>query len=387
MFYVMTSVNMMVVFVMAIAFVRCGDPSLSSSHDLKGYGGTEMASVQDWPGFMVTLHSIYNKQSVVCTGTYLGHGVVLTAAHCVLHSEPTGVTQEMSRDQRDTRKKVYKIRYTQELQNGEIVEKTITSNSGFSYVTHENYDSLILNTSLFDDIAMVFVNFGDHGEPRAHADLPRPYYISSDDISGTVTVYGVGRRHNKRYPYYGRIKIAHKYSGFYPSGILKEAAGFIDFSQLKRHVAKNVRERYDEKDTRSSTKFSIDGTGKHKNGDLRQICKGDSGGGAILTHQGHNLVVGVTSASALDLQCRDWHTSKCCHKGELVYVPAYLEWIERKFKDKGLRWPPFGEPDSSPTDSSKTESTSSSESSADTTVKDSTAGSRFGRWLNGCSSL
>lgn len=349
--------HIVLIVAMAGLFLRCGEPQGGSQ--LSVDGGTAITADEDWPDFFVRYY--FNKtnggdESGRCSGTHVGYGVILTAAHCVMSTSEDGDVSE---------NRLTSIQY--KFFDGsqyKMHRHRFASDGDYTIRAHSNYEILPIEgkykgTFLFDDIALIMTKLDQHPEHpiRGHAYLPTPAYITESQIGGLVTIYGDGHPRNRQDRHYGKVVLdAQKYAGIYPNNqALNEIIGAlrhlkignmsVDEWVIRTQISERLWQRklQGERSSTVPTKLSFDASGNTQPGYLRGICKGDSGGGSIKLWNNQSLVVGVTSASAMDIQCLRWHTKDCCAAGELAHVRAYLAWIGSEFKNQGLEWPPHGD--------------------------------------------
>ena len=355
-------IHLVMVLVMAGLVVRCGETdAYRTSYELKVDGGTAITKPKDFPDFFVRFFvEKPNGNMGRCSGTHLGYGVILTAAHCVISTDSNGVM---------TKVKLKIVEYKIKKENRYVLRKQKIAQDKYSIVVHPNYETLPtkgagIGTFLFDYIALILTDLNkDHNYPiQGYGLLPMAEYIEENQIGGLVTIYGDGypRRHaGSSTRYYGKVVLdQHKYTGIYPhnellNDFLKLFSGLRYFrsnlsweQQIIQNISPRLWERKLEGERANAvpTKLSLDVSRQAPQaGYLKGICQGDSGGGSIQAWGGKNLVIGVTSASVMDLECRHWARDHCCAKGELVYVRAYLNWISSHFENNGIPWPPHGE--------------------------------------------
>lgn len=354
--------HILIILAMAGLFVHCGSPHLPAPEaKLSVNGGTAINAHKDQPDFFVRFY--YTKKgggensTGRCSGTHVGYGVILTAAHCVISTAENGAVSE---------NRLTRIEY--KYFNGSDYEmrrhKFKPDGSDYTIRAHSNYEILPIQgrykgAFLFDDIALIMTELDqDHERPiRGYAYLPTPAYITEAQIGGLVTIYGDGHlKDNKTKRYYGKVILdAKKYAGIYPNNkLLNDVIGGLSGISIRNMtldelVIRNFSERLwqrkwqGERPSAVPTKLSFDARENTSPGYLRGICKGDSGGGSIKQWNNQSLVVGITSAAAMNLKCMRWQQQHCCQVGELVHVRAYIAWIGSQFQNQGLEWPPHGD--------------------------------------------
>lgn len=325
----------------AALFVRCGFPK-EETYEPHLWQGRRVVSMTQLPGFYVSLYMSHKGNKTMCTGTHIGQGVILTAAHCVVATREDTLAGTVSYDS----KVVDEVRYLTGARKEVYSLKNRGGNILFSY--HPNYERMIDQRMLFDDLALVFIKPPANKPIAGSVKLPFSKTIKERDIAGQITIYGEGlhrdfRNGSSYVRFYGNAQIDDKYSGVHfdtmkAIELYDGAASLLNLDILKAgSLFPRLKVRQEQRSHYPPLKLSINGAGARE-GEIKGVCKGDSGGGSIKTFDGEETVVAVTSASAMSPSCLQWEGKKCCTKGELVNVFAYYEWIEKTFKKRGLEW-------------------------------------------------
>lgn len=346
----------------ALLFVQCGwAPEESSSLHLLGGSEFKVDQAERYPGFYVRLvvKAGSNAQASRCAGTHLGQGVILTAAHCLMHT---------NNKDRSTPMIIERVDYITKASDGSSEIASLRGESQILGVkVHPKYEQIVFGTMLFDDIALMFTRPPADKPFADHAKLPRSEYLHHSQITGDVMMYGDGISRDKldlnpQPRSFGRAVLDKEpYSGVHPDALsslrqvkeLDELAGTIR-ARINEYLGSNlstssrfsIRRKDHEKRESAGlphTKLSLNAEGyKAREGYVKGTCKGDSGGSAIRQMGGENIVVGVTSATLMDTVCYNWVETDCCAKAEMASVYAYLDWIGSEFQARNLTWPPFG---------------------------------------------
>ena len=345
----------------ALLFVQCGEaPQDSSSLHLSGGAEFSMDQAERYPGFYVRLviKAGSNEQATRCTGTHLGQGVILTAAHCLVHTDNSDRSKRMI---------IKRVDYITKKSDGSKEIASLSESQILGIKVHPKYEQIVFGTMLFDDIALMFTRPPADKPFADHAKLPRSEYLHYSQITGDVMMYGDGIPRDKldqnpqpRF-FGGAVLDSDPYSGVHPDALaslrqvkdLDDLAGTIR-AKLNEYLGSNYstssrfsirRKDHDKRQAAGlpHTKLSLNAEGyKEREGYVRGTCKGDSGGSAIRQMAGENIVVGVTSATLMHEDCYDWVETDCCSKAEFANVYAYLDWIGSEFQARELTWPPFG---------------------------------------------
>ena len=324
-------------------FIRCGSPQ-EETYEPHLWQGNQVTDMTKLPGFYVSLHMSYNGHKTGCTGTHIGQGVILTAAHCVVATQEDTLAGTVNYDS----KVVDEVRYLTGSPGKRSMYSLKNRGGSISFAYHPQYERIINQRMLFDDIALVFTQPPSNNPIAGSVKLPFQKTIKEKDIAGKIMIYGEGlhvdfRQSSDYVRFYGSAHIKDKYSGVHfdtmkAIELYNGAANLLNLEFLKAgKLFPRLKNRQDQRYHYPPLKLSFNGSGAGP-GEVRGVCKGDSGGGSIKTFDGQETVVAVTSASAMSPSCLQWEGKRCCTKGELVNVFAYYEWIKKTFKKRDLDW-------------------------------------------------
>ena len=260
----------------------CGSLSSQSSrsHALGGVG----IPFREFPGYMVKIDVQADRWlehvSGTCSGVHIGDGVILTAAHCLIHN----LDKKPARTKWTP--KLYnfdQITYLSRRKSGALMPRHLTSGEIVMAVYHHN----IPNTPPdYHDIAMIFtkpkIPFGDAAllPDKDYTHQPRP-----------VDVYGVGLSFTDLY----HFPESHRYfSG--QASIHVESKRNLEGSESQSHLSQFRRWL-----TRATTPllpliFFISASNHAPSTrSVKGVCVGDSGGPVVISHPQKDRVIGITS--------------------------------------------------------------------------------------------
>ena len=263
----------------------------SRSHALGGVG----TPFGEFPGYMVKIElQVYRRfenVSATCSGVHMGNGVILTAAHCLIHNLDHKLTQAKWTPQFFN---FDQITYLSERKSGAVMPRNLTSDEIVMAVYHHD----IPNTPPDGhDIAVIFtkpkVPFGDA------ALLPDKDYTHQPR---DVDIYGVGLSFTDLYHFPNSRRY---FSGGASIDVesKRNLEGFLEpqntLSQVRQWLARDTTPLFPATTPLLPMIFFISAANQPESSTraVKGICVGDSGGPVVLTrpdsHQ--DMVIGITS--------------------------------------------------------------------------------------------